>query len=124
MSRFEIENDRHILAYGVDNVTSVFVQVLDKTIEDEDNQLVLRIDNLGIVVWENAYEDLVDEESKTAPVVFTDQQNRLIDEIKQRFVYARKRNNHYPNLHADDIVQVAKAFAVDIDARVVYEALD
>lgn len=104
MSRFEVNTPAYQFVYGVDHVTGTFIQVHDN-LTDEDDTLIVRIDNQGV----SRYKD-------TDTVV----QANVLDTLELRFTLARSRNNPYPNLGDDDILQVAKAFDVPLSSATIY----
>ena len=111
MSRFTFSNDQYEMAIGVDHITSVFIMIYDKRIEDEDEQLILQINNLGVDAKDNV-------------TVFNKVQLVVIEEVRQAFEIARKLGNPYPTLDKERVYAIAKAFQIPVELRILYEILD
>jgi len=98
MSRFEltIPNSTLTVAYGVDHVTSTFVNIRDTSWDEDvhEDYYVLSVSNMGI----EARDDL------------TDQQRHCVNRFKDRFTLAKKQGNAYPNLAASDILDILHSF--------------
>lgn len=99
---------RFTFAYGVDHVTSVFFQVFDNK-KDEDNEVVVSADNLGV----NLYDDSD----------FTERQKREIAELQKAFASKREKCP-YPNIDAERLFNIARAFDIHISKARIYEVLD
>jgi hypothetical protein len=110
MSRVSIEGERYTFAFGVDHVTSVFIQVFDKQIENPDDQLLVDASNLGVELY--------------CSDRFTSRQNLVLNEIVDAFEWARKHKNPYPNIDPQRVFNIARAFDIDLTMSRIYEVLD
>lgn len=108
MSRIEheIPNTPYKLVYGVDSITSVFVDIRDTSKdEDSDDYHTLSINNLGV------------ECDNNMPAKGL----KLAQEFIERFRYARSTGNPYPNLNEQDVIMIAKCFGMDITPDFIME---
>lgn len=114
MSRYEFESEdkRYLYVIGVDNVQSVFVQLYDQSIQEEDHQLVFRADNCGVATH-------VPKKYK-----FETGQQRVIDEMREAFDWAAKSHNPYPNIDEERLYNIALAFGISITKTEIYSILD
>lgn len=99
MSRHEmtIPNTNLQIAFGVDHVTSTFIDVRD-TSKDEDSEeyRVFSVNNQGVY----------DANGLTLS------QRAFVDRLNSRFEASRKSNNPYPNLGLSDVAEIAEAFGM------------
>jgi hypothetical protein len=110
MSRIERSNERFMIAFGVDRVTSAYVQVWAQPHEEQDTYL-LAIDNLGVHLSRT-------EEEPAIPLItnmlngtdFLERVCRLVTQFERRFSDAKRAGNPYPNLGVSDILEVAQVF--------------
>lgn len=98
MSRYELDipGSSLTVAYGIDPVTSTFVNIRDTSWDEDTHEdyFVLSVSNMGI----EAREDL------------TDQQRHCVNRFKDRFTLAKKQDNPYPNLAASDVLDILHSF--------------
>ena len=123
MSRVEINipNTNFKMVFGVDHVTSTFVSIYDTTQDpDEENEddeytspyYVFMVNNLGVC----------------RRVSVSPSQLDFINSLKSRFELAKKRNNFYPNLSTNDVIDIGVTFGIEKDneefKKKVFETLD
>jgi len=112
MSRKEFSGKVYDIVVGVDHVTSAFVQLWNKPMDDQDGALIV-IDSGGVRC-------AVDKTELPGKL------SRCIDTFERRFAAAKNIGIHKPNLAADDVV-VFIAAADESDAvpkREVYDIFD
>ena len=112
MSRVEIDilNTNFKMVFGIDHMkiftTSTFVSIYDTTEDpDEENEddeytspyYVFLINNLGVC-----------RRASVSP-----SQLDFINSLKSKFELAKKRNNFYPNLSPNDIIDIGVIFGMD-----------
>lgn len=99
MSRHEmmIPDSSLKIAFGVDHVTSTFVDIRD-TSKDEDSEeyYVFSVNNQGVYITNG----------------LTTRQQVFVDELNSRFESSRNRSIPYPNLGLSDVCEIAKAFGM------------
>lgn len=111
MSRFELQTENGFsVAYGVDHITSTFVNIRDPSKDEDDpDYYVVSVSNQGI----------------TARDALTDKQQNCVNRFKDRFQFAKAKANYYPNLDAGDVVEILTAFDIQLENEMdIYYNLD
>ncbi len=111
MSHFELQTkDGFTVAYGVDHITSTFVNIRDPSKDEDDEEYyVVSVSNQGI----------------TTRDTLTDKQRHCTNRFKDRFTFATKKDIPYPNLNAGDVIELLTAFDVQLENEMeIYSNLD
>jgi len=99
MSRHQmmIPNSTLQIAFGVDHVTSTFVDIRDVS-KDEDSEeyYVFSVNNQGVYICNG----------------LTSDQQRFVDQLNSRFESSRNSGIPYPNLALSDVSEIARAFGM------------
>lgn len=99
MSRFSESNQQFEFVYGVDPVTSVFVQIWRQPSEEQDEPL-FAVDNMGVRVSE----EQIESGAQLPPTL-----RSLHEQLRVRFATSRASGNRYPNLDAETVCGLASA---------------
>ncbi|HEY2510157.1 MAG TPA: hypothetical protein VGI39_04855 [Polyangiaceae bacterium] len=116
MSRVEKHNDRFAIAFGVDHVTSSYVQVWRQPMDKQEQPLIV-IDNQG-----TRYSRLAAE--RMMPPGLVDRAAGFLRSVEHRFARARARGVPYPNLDAETAAALFELFGFPDMLREVREAFD
>jgi hypothetical protein len=108
MSRVKKEGVKYMVAYGVDRVTSAYVQVWQQPHEEQDGA-VITIDNRGVMVQNDFIPD-----SKT---------DKFLENVRARFTFSRNHGNERPNIDEEVIARLARCVGVELSEMEVYRVL-
>ena len=100
----------YTFCYGVDHVTGAFFQLYDHTVKDEDLEMVLQGDNMGIEIIHDAN--------------FTEPQAIVVNDLKELCDNYRKLNGRNPNLSASELFTMAKLFHIKVDEVEIRQLID
>lgn len=114
MSRFEFSSvdGRYVMAMGIDHALGAFCTVSDSQAEDENNEEVISVDNMGIDVNEVLLKSCVNV------------QVLEVEELRTIFNDYYKLNNSYPVLSAESVFDLVMAFRIRCSKKIVFEIFD